>query len=186
MSLVTLRSYRDPIAAELAKNRLESEGIRAAIFDDHLVAIQWLYSRAVGGVKVKVDEADLARASEVLGEDRSGDLQQVPEGAAPPGESEVCPACASVELHRSSAQRRFAAWSLLTGLPLAFWSGKFVCEACGHSWKPEARRDEAAPETLAAEARVQQTRRYPIWRWIFAAFLGLAILRYVEMQIRGY
>ena len=60
MALVTLRSYRDLVDAELARAKLESEGIRSFAFDQHIVGVQWLYSFAIGGVKVKVDEADLA------------------------------------------------------------------------------------------------------------------------------
>jgi hypothetical protein len=61
-----------------------------------------------------------------------------------------------------------------------------VCDACGHAWKVPDRREEAAPETVAAEEQVRESRSYPIKRIVFAVFLGLAILRYVEYQIRGY
>lgn len=184
--LVTLHSYRDPASAEVAKNRLESEGIRATIFDDGLITMVWLYSRAIGGAKLKVEAADLERAREVLREDRSGDLDRISDVLPAPDASESCPRCGSPDLRPSRVQRNLAAFTLLTGIPLLFFRRSWVCDDCGHAWKAPDRREEAAPETIAAEEQVRESRSYPIKRVLFAVFLGLAILRYVEYQIRGY
>jgi putative signal transducing protein len=88
MALVTLRAYRDPIDAELAKTRLEGAGIPAVVADQHLVGMNWLYSVAIGGVKLKVDESDLARARDALREDRSADLRAIPDTESEPAQSE--------------------------------------------------------------------------------------------------
>jgi hypothetical protein len=86
MGLVTLRSYRDPIDARLAQARLELEGIPSALRDEHVIAVQWLWSRALGGVKLVVDEAHLEAARRLLAADESGDLAAV-EDACPGRES---------------------------------------------------------------------------------------------------
>lgn len=39
MSLVTLCAFRDPVDAELTRALLESQGVRAFIFDQHLAGI---------------------------------------------------------------------------------------------------------------------------------------------------
>jgi len=83
MALVALGSYRDPIDAELAKMRLQNAGIPAIVVDQHLISMQWLYSGALGGVKIKVDESDLEIARNVLREDRSADLSSIPESQTP-------------------------------------------------------------------------------------------------------
>lgn len=92
MALVTVRSYRDPIDAELAKARLEGAGIPAFLADQHVVAIQWLYSIAIGGVKVNVEDSDLAFAREVLREDHSADLSIIPESESAPSHGAEVPA----------------------------------------------------------------------------------------------
>lgn len=178
MPWVTVRSYRDPIDAELARSRLEAADIPVRVLDQHLVSIQWLYSRAIGGVKVRVQESDLERAGELLDEDRSGDLAQAPDRA--------CPACGSPDFHRSRVQRRAAALALLTSIPLVAWRRRWICNACGHSWRPRRRARAAVPlETREAEDRVHEARSYPILRVLLAAGLGLAILYYVQLQVRS-
>lgn len=59
----------DPSMAEATDNlfELEAEGIRAFVIDEELVMANWLYSGAVGGVKVKVREGDVERALDILG-----------------------------------------------------------------------------------------------------------------------
>ncbi|PAV25798.1 putative signal transducing protein [Tamilnaduibacter salinus] len=71
MSWVTLRRYTLPMEAHLDRGRLESEGIQAIIADEHTIHMQWLYSNALGGVRLQVDEGDVERAERVLSEDRS-------------------------------------------------------------------------------------------------------------------
>jgi hypothetical protein len=184
MPLVTVNSYRDTINAEIAKAQLEDAGIYAFIFDQHVVGIQWLYSRAIGGVKVKVEGSDLDRATQILREDRSGDL---PQSQGPvPDPTESCPSCGSTEIHGSRVQRNAAAFSLLTSLPLIAWRRRAICDTCGHSWRPPRMPHDPIPaETLAADDQVREVRSYPIFRVILATLLGLAILYYVQSQIRS-
>lgn len=100
--LVTIATFDQPAQARLAKNALDEEGIRSAISDENLVAMDWLLSNAVGGVKVQVWEEDADRAVAVLerkfGENGEGlgaagapeDLAAQAE-AAPPDEGEEPP-----------------------------------------------------------------------------------------------
>lgn len=62
--LVTVASYWLPYEAHLARSKLEAEGIPAALADEHTIEAQWLFSNALGGVKVMVHPlyADAARA----------------------------------------------------------------------------------------------------------------------------
>jgi len=184
MALVTLRSYRDAIDAELAKAQLEGAGIPATLVDQYLVSIQWLYSGAIGGVKVKVDEADLGIAREVLRENRSADLADIPESQAPVADGDRCPVCGSSEVEISRVQRKAAAISLAIGIPLVAWRHRWICRACSHSWKPRpARRVDIPLETLEADQQVYEHRSYP--RSMFVVLLGLAILYYVWVKIHS-
>ena len=185
MALVKLRSYRDPIDAQLARARLESFGIRAVILDQHLASIQWLYSNAIGGVKVLVEEADLETAREALQERGGADfLSQLPD-QAPLANGDACPTCGSSAVRPSRVHRNAAAISLLTGLPLIAWRRRWVCAACGHSWKRDTTaRSEVPEETTRAEQLVYEKRVYPVIRALFATLVGLGILYYVQYKIR--
>ncbi len=52
--LTTIAQYREAPEAYLAKGALAAEGIEAVITDEQVVGINWLYSDAIGGVKLAV------------------------------------------------------------------------------------------------------------------------------------
>lgn len=58
--------YSSVIDANLARNLLELEGIKAMLADDQAVGMAWQMSTAMGGVKVLVRECDQARAEAIL------------------------------------------------------------------------------------------------------------------------
>ncbi len=177
MSFITVRSYRDPIEAELDRARLESEGIASVIIDDELIAMQWDLSFAVGGAKLKVAEMDRVRASEILGEDRSEDLASLPEFLSAPGAEVQCPDCGSLEVEASSARRRWAALSLLSGVPLLFGRREWVCRVCRHAWRRRTGRStETSARTLEAERQVQQRSGLPTLLIAFIVLLGVVFL----------
>ena len=60
--------------AEIARGRLLAEGIDCQLVDQHLVQTNWLYSPAVGGIKLQVEAADVQRAQTILAHDYSADL----------------------------------------------------------------------------------------------------------------
>jgi hypothetical protein len=64
--LVTVASFDQPAQARLAQNALTDAGIAAAVSDESIVAMDWLLSNAVGGVKVQVWEEDAEKAVDVL------------------------------------------------------------------------------------------------------------------------
>jgi hypothetical protein len=72
MSWITIARYSLPYEAHLDRARLESEGIVSVIADEYTINMDWLYSNALGGVRLQVDEADQSRAVDILNEDRSG------------------------------------------------------------------------------------------------------------------
>ena len=181
MALVTLRAYRDPLDADLAKARLDSAGIPAFVFDQHLVGIYWLYSRAIGGVKVKVEASDLERATQILDEDLSAELEE--ELGSEAEETELCPACGSDEIFRSRVQRNAAAISLLTSLPFVGWRRAWICSACRHFWRPPKRPRAPFPaETLAAEQQVRESNSHPLLRALLVTLLVLSILYWFQTR----
>ena len=62
----TLASFNLPMDAYLLRARLEGSGIAAYVRDENLITLDWLYSNAVGGVKVDVMDEDYEQALQLL------------------------------------------------------------------------------------------------------------------------
>jgi transposase-like protein len=183
MLLVTLRSYRDPIDAHVHKASLEAAGIPAFIADDNLIGVQWLYSTAVGGAKLKVLSSDVAAAAEVLEADSSSELAAIPEARDSAGDGDACPVCGSSQVESSSLFRRSLAVSLILELPLFLWRRRWVCGACGYSWRHHARSSMTRPETAEAELLVRGPRgSHRLTLMLLLSWVGLCIIYYVLRQ----
>lgn len=63
---VILRRYRDMPAAFVEKSVLEDAGIECFLQDDNVVRMDWLWSNALGGIKLIVREKDAADAEKIL------------------------------------------------------------------------------------------------------------------------
>lgn len=135
--LTTVATFPDQPRAELARGRLASEGIDAALKDHHLVGVHWLLSVAVRGVKLQVSDADSARASAVLAESFADLLEEDATGVA-----RRCEFCGSDNLTPYSAKRFLGAltlfpfwtWALLVGIPRITWSASWRCLNCYRKW----------------------------------------------------
>jgi Putative prokaryotic signal transducing protein len=64
--LVTVASFPDVAEAELAKERLGLEGIRAFVVDAQTAGVMPFLTGSTGGVRVQVDPRDEERAREIL------------------------------------------------------------------------------------------------------------------------
>lgn len=61
-----VKSYTDPMMAELDKSLLESGGIYCNLVDREIVNLNWFYSNVLGGVKLYVNDEDYNDALNVL------------------------------------------------------------------------------------------------------------------------
>ena len=59
---ITVATFWAPGEAHFARLRLESHDIRCFMIDESVVAMQWLYANAVGGIKLQVPMEDAPRA----------------------------------------------------------------------------------------------------------------------------
>lgn len=127
-SLVTVASYSFPHEAQIAKSRLEIEGILAFIADEHTINMQWLYSNALGGVRVQVQAKHMESAKEILNQDLS---HLVDEEFGE--QTKVCEACGSYEVTPYTKGKKPAfILFLLLGFPLFFYKHGIKCEKCGN------------------------------------------------------
>ena len=134
--LVTVETFSTPWEAQLARARLETEGIHSVIADENFIRLYWALSNAVGGVKLKVREEDAPRAAELL-----KDRHPIPEiylvteeDAARPR----CPGCRSdnLDFERWSRLGFIGSWVIL-GVPLPIPRRRWICRNCGADWKEE-------------------------------------------------
>jgi hypothetical protein len=129
--LVTVAAFTYPTQAWLAKLRLDEAGIPSFVADENLVSMNWLYSNAVGGVKLQVGDSDAVTAASVLGPEPAASVRaQGKRVAKVPGET--CPKCGSPELYWQRYWRRvvFLCW-LLLGFPVPIMRRSWACMTCG-------------------------------------------------------
>lgn len=129
--LVTIRAFSTLWEAEMARSRLDAEGVPAFVKDGHTINMNWLYSNALGGVKVQVAERELEKARQILSAPFEVEVRD--EGAE--GCLIECPRCGNENIHYRVTGRRwtFLTWTLC-GLPLIWPRKRLHCGRCGHSW----------------------------------------------------
>ena len=110
--LVTVSRYSFPYEAHLARALLESEGIPAFVADEHTINMQWLYSDAMGGVRLQVPEDWAQQAWDVLAEDREQVLEEQQES-----DKDLCSYCGSADTEYHQIGRR---WAFLVFLGIHF------------------------------------------------------------------
>jgi Putative prokaryotic signal transducing protein len=125
-------SYTDTILANIVRGRLEAEGIPAMIANEHTVTVDWLYSQAIGGVRVMVPPQFLHEAREIIRQIDAGEFSDGNDDEALVSSSEErCLKCQK-PLHRDE----HLSWkvSLLTSLffmlPMPFRKHRFYCPSC--------------------------------------------------------
>jgi len=123
--MITIARFSKVEEAHLLRMRLEAGGIPAFVQDEHVVQVIWIYSDAIGGIRVQVAEEDAARARELMEE----------EGAQPDDAVAVrCPFCNSSKIGANELPRCLAfLFSLLIYLPL-FARRQYRCRSCGKRW----------------------------------------------------
>jgi hypothetical protein len=78
--LVAVRRFRDLPDALLAKGLLDSENIKCFLSDENTVRMDWLWSNALGGVRLWVREEDVQQAVELLDHDFSNEAEVTDSG----------------------------------------------------------------------------------------------------------
>lgn len=140
--LVTLRAYDNYVTAHIVKARLESEGIPCYLKDEQTIVMQWVWSNALGGIKLQVAATDKERAEALLQQtEEEAEIEKETPGFWDEDTEQldvnnrICVHCGSrntrkVELNKKPA---FISW-LLLGFPLLFESKKWHCFHCGEAF----------------------------------------------------
>jgi len=124
--MLTVATFSKPEEAHMLRLRLEAGGVPAYIQDENMVQTDWLYSNAIGGVRVQIDEEDADRAKEIL---------QDPGIEGEPVGMPACPKCSSTNTAPDELPRRLSFLSLmLSGIPFLFSKTRWRCTQCTHAW----------------------------------------------------
>lgn len=80
--LVTVGAFQFVAEAELMLATLHEHGIPACLANEHIIAMDWLLSNAVGGVKLQVAQEHAAEAVQIVQEFQSKQQQRRQAAAA--------------------------------------------------------------------------------------------------------
>ena len=141
-SVVFLESFYEPMAANLARTRLEAAGIPCFLSNENLVSLVPLYSPITGGVRLHVRQRDAEAALAIL-HDEPVPLATGPDEAsfaadAPDPVTPRCPRCGSSNVAYGPATRNtYGFWSGLISVLLRFpvRDKRFHCFHCGNEFK---------------------------------------------------
>ncbi|AKQ44866.1 hypothetical protein TH63_03285 [Rufibacter radiotolerans] len=130
-TLVTIATYSGSIDAHMAKNKLESEGVMAFLFDENMVSLNPLYNISIGGIKLKTLASDAEKALEIL--NGMNALPYTNEQDVPV----ACPRCGSEDISYAYDSRSnlkniggFLLGLITFSLPLLS-KDKYKCGQCG-------------------------------------------------------
>ena len=143
---VTVGAFWNVTEAHLARLRVEAEDIDCVLLDEFLVATDWLYANAAGGIKLQVPEADAARARDLITrpptvredeeeeEKQARDEASEPAAASAAGSQGECPRCGGLDVYRAWFSRRLFFALFLFGLPLPLPIPVRRCRDCRNEW----------------------------------------------------
>ncbi|MDO7850231.1 putative signal transducing protein [Hymenobacter convexus] len=141
-SVVFLESFYEPMAANLARTRLEAAGIPCFLSNENLVSLLPLYSPITGGVRLYVMRRDAETALEVLHSvpvppattpDVASFAADAPDPVTP-----RCPRCGSSDVAYGPATRNtYGLWSGLLSVLLRYpvRGNRYHCFHCGNEFK---------------------------------------------------
>ncbi|TVP79666.1 MAG: DUF2007 domain-containing protein [Puniceicoccaceae bacterium] len=125
-----IAAYSKPEEAYLAASLLEGNGITVHVRDADTVGNYWMYSNAIGGVKLEVPEAEEAKAREIL------NLPKEATGIL------ACPHCGSGNV-KIREMNIFTAISVALSVMIPFASKKVDCMACSQSFELDLKKLKA-------------------------------------------
>jgi hypothetical protein len=128
-----IASYSKPEEAYLAASLLEGNGIKVNVRDADTIGNYWMYSNAVGGVKLEVSDAEENQAREIL------NLPKEANGIL------ACPHCGSGDV-KMREMNLFTAISLALGVMLPFAAKKVDCMDCANSFDLNLKSKRADPD----------------------------------------
>jgi hypothetical protein len=145
LEVIAIRRYRDIPAALLAKSILDSAGIENFLTDVNTVRMDWLWSNALGGMRLFVKDSDASAAEELLNQSFQDSFEvEGQERFTQPR----CPVCQSFDVSYKGLHKRIAYASIILHFPIPLSRLGWRCASCGHMWED--------PDDVAAQEREER------------------------------
>jgi len=114
-----------------ARAVLEAAGFECCLFDEVVIRLDWLWSNAMGNLKLVVRGQEADEAKQVLDQNtpEKFDVEGVGEYEQP-----QCPACGSLDVSCDELRKRMAGAGLMFGLPILTNEKGWHCHSCNHRW----------------------------------------------------
>ena len=129
--LVTIRTFRDPSDAMMAKSVLDSADIPCFLKDENTVRIQWAWSNLIGGIRLQVRPQDGKIAEQLLFQEvlptielEDGDVYEQPR----------CPYCTSLDISFEALNEKVGLASILVAVPIPFPKNRWTCHTFKRVW----------------------------------------------------
>jgi DNA-directed RNA polymerase subunit RPC12/RpoP len=145
--IVTYRTYYDPMLAHIEQSRLEDSGIHCFISDENVATINPFYNTAIGGIKLRVFERDIAQCDAILGIDESAAIEEPANASENTETAATCPNCGSVNTRYGNATEKPHSWyGILFAVLISSWAigvmpmfarKSWHCFDCGKDFKKE-------------------------------------------------
>jgi predicted nucleic-acid-binding Zn-ribbon protein len=120
--MITIATVSYLQEADAMRVRLETDGIAVFLPDEFTFAS---FGTGLIGVRIQVDEADAARAREILA------LPDAPATII----TSSCPKCGSGDVARKRFSMSAVIQCLLAGFLSSNRPASYTCHACGYTWK---------------------------------------------------
>jgi hypothetical protein len=131
---VVIRRFRDLPDAWVAQSMVDSAGIESVLLDANVVGLNWLWSNAIGGVKLQVRARDAEDAILLLNAERPIEFEVPGFGVY---RQPLCPKCGSMDVSCDGLNRPLSYASLIVGIPIPVKIRGWQCYLCKHMWKEE-------------------------------------------------
>jgi hypothetical protein len=139
----TIITFTSPQEAYMAKGYLESQGIGSFIMDDMTAQVNFLYSNAIGGVKVLVSDEDYEQGIEILKKggyinmniaETNSQLNIV--SADKKTDKKICPFCQSDNIGKKKGLNILSPLIyLILGLFVPIYKLTYCCYDCEKEWR---------------------------------------------------
>lgn len=134
---VTICTYTSPWDAHIAMGRLESEGIPVFLAHEQHIWMNWMYSNALGGVKLQVTSLNAGQAYEIINAINSGEYEEALREQFPDMKGNACPQCGCEEsISKFSTKTITLIIFMFFACSVIFPArrDKHSCLKCGQKW----------------------------------------------------
>ena len=134
---VLAKVFTDPNEANLCKVQLDLNDIEHYEENENTSTMNWLYTNAIGGIKIFIDEKDVEKAQKIFDrKEETDDVEYIEADELKTSEEAMsCPECGSTNFTFVRYNPLLIVLFWFTILPFLKKSNKYQCLECYHKWE---------------------------------------------------